>query len=77
LRKSGCGSKPIRKLMRRTKPKRDELVEFVKRLMPDSATYDSDREAYWAALLDACVDPATWDAAAIVEHALSYRPIEL
>jgi hypothetical protein len=40
-------------LVPQAKPTRDELVETVERLMPDSATYDSDREAYWAELLDA------------------------
>jgi hypothetical protein len=79
-------------LVPQAKPTRDELVETVERLMPNSATYDSDREAYWAELLDAHVphpgavaliyhpsdvDPATWDVAAILDHVLAYRPIEL
>ena len=59
--------------------------------MPASPTWDDDRAPYWIELLDAHVphpsassliyhppdnvDPETWDAAAIVDHALLYRPI--
>ena len=80
-------------LLCRVRPTRDELVEIVERLMPTSPNWDAGAAPWWAALLDAHVphpaalnlifyppsdvDPATWDAEAIVEHALAYRPIAL
>lgn len=80
-------------LVRKVEPTRQEMVEIVQRIMPTSSAWDAERSPWWTALLSAHVphpaptdlifyppsgvDLATWDAAAVVAHALAHRPIAL